>query len=157
MFLASKFLSFLTQPLVWAALPVLACVLLIKDNPRWTFRLGATALGMLLLLGWEPLPNVALRYLEAQYPAATQDHGWQEQVGVILLGGALRPAYAWTVQGHSALNDAAERMTEVAPLLRRDLHLQVLYTGGEGELFGTGASEAERSRRFFQAQGVSPD
>jgi len=157
MFLASKFFSFLTQPLAWVALIVLASMLLIKANPRWAFRLSAAALGMLLLLGWEPLPNTALRYLEAQYPAPAADHPWQAQVGVIVLGGALEPAYAWTVPGQSALNDAAERMTEVAPLLRRYPHLQVLFTGGEGELFGMGPTEAERARQFFQAQGVSPD
>lgn len=94
---------------------------------------------------------------EAQYPAAADDAHWQAQVGVIVLGGALEPGYVWTVPGQSALNDAAERMTEVAPLLRRHPHLQVLFTGGEGELFGTGPSEAERARQFFQAQGVSAD
>lgn len=157
MFLASKLLAFLTQPLAWVALLVLASMLLIKASPSWAFRLGATAFAALLLLGWEPLPNAALRYLEAQYPAPAGDHRWQAQVGVIVLGGALEPAYVWTVPGQSALNDAAERMTEVAPLLRSQPHLQVLFTGGEGELFGSGPSEAERARRFFQAQGVSPD
>ena len=157
MFLASKLLAFFTQPLAWVALLVLASVLLINASPPWAFRLGATAVGLLLLLGWEPLPNAALRYLEAQYPAAAQDQSWETQVGVIVLGGALEPAYAWTVPGQSALNDAAERMTEVAPLLQRSPHLQVLFTGGEGHLFGTGPSEAERARRFFQAQGVPSD
>ncbi|MBB1077439.1 YdcF family protein [Rhodoferax sp. 4810] len=157
MFLASKLLSFLTQPLAWVALLVLAGVLLIKASPRWASRLCATALGLLLLLGWEPLPNAVLRYLESQYPAAPADHTWQADVGVIVLGGALESSYVWTVPGQSALNDAAERMTEVAPLLRRHPHLQVLFTGGEGELFGKGPSEAERARQFFEAQGVLPD
>ena len=157
MFLASKLLSFLTQPLAWVALLVLAGMLLIKTRPHWAWRLCASALGLLLALGWEPLPNAALRYLEAQYPAAVADDHWPEYAGVIVLGGALEPAYAWTAPGQSALNDAAERMTEVVPLLRRHPRLKVLFTGGEGELFGAGASEAERARRFFQAQGVPPD
>ena len=157
MFLASKLLAFLTQPLAWVALLMLASLLLITTSPRWAFRLAATALSLLLLLGWLPLPNAALRYLEAQYPPPAQAHRWQAPVGVIVLGGALEPGYVWTVPGQSALNDAAERMTEVAPLLRRNPHLKVLFTGGEGELFGTGPSEAERAQRFFQAQGVSPD
>jgi len=157
MFLASKLLAFLTQPLAWVALLLLTGLLLIKTRPRWASRLCATALVLLLALGWEPLPNIALRYLEAQHPATAADRSWQEQVGVIVLGGALEPAYAWTAPGQSALNDGAERMTEVVPLLRRNPHLRVLFTGGEGELFGVGASEAERARQFFQAQGVPPE
>ena len=157
MFLASKLLAFITQPLAWVALLLLASMLLTKSSPRRAFRFSATALGMLLVLGWEPLPNAALRYLEAQYPAATAGDNWQTQSGVIVLGGALEPAYTWTALGQSALNDAAERMTEVVPLLRRHPHLQVLFTGGEGELFGVGASEAQRARQFFQAQGLSAD
>lgn len=157
MFFASKLLAFLTQPLAWVALLLLASTLLIKPSPRWAARLGATALGLLLLLGWEPLPNTALRYLEAQYPATATDQLVQAHVGVIVLGGALEPAYAWTAPGQSALNDAAERMTEVAPLLHRHPHLKVLFTGGEGELFGTGPSEAERARQFFLAQGLAPN
>jgi uncharacterized SAM-binding protein YcdF (DUF218 family) len=30
----------------------------------------------------------------------------------------------------------------------------VLFTGGEGELFANGISEAERARRFFEGQGI---
>ena len=77
------------------------------------------ALALLLLLGWEPLSDAALRQLEEQYPATSADQDWSAYAGVIVLGGALEPAYVWTVPGQSALNDAAERMTEVLPLLRR--------------------------------------
>ncbi|HEY8906437.1 MAG TPA: YdcF family protein [Rhodoferax sp.] len=115
------------------------------------------ALTLLLLLGWEPLPDAALRQLEAQYPATSADQDWSAYAGVIVLGGALEPAYVWTVPGQSALNDAAERMTEVVPLLRRQPQLKVLFTGGEGELFANGLSEAERARLFFRGQGLSPD
>jgi uncharacterized SAM-binding protein YcdF (DUF218 family) len=44
----------------------------------------------------------------------------------------------------------------VLPLLRKHPGLQVLFTGGEGELFGGGLSEAERAKRFFISQGVEP-
>ncbi|MDR3368730.1 YdcF family protein [Rhodoferax sp.] len=117
-------------------------------------RANAAALALLLLLGWEPLPDAALRHLERQYPAASPTQDWSAYTGVIVLGGALEPAYVWTVPGQSALNEAAERMTEVAPLIRHQPHLKVLFTGGEGELFATGLSEAERARLFFQGQGL---
>ncbi len=157
MFLTAKFFLFLTQPLAWVALLLLAGLLLAPKWPQWALRLNATALALLVLLGWEPLPNAALRHLEAQYPTASADQDWSAFAGVIVLGGALEPAYVWTVPGQCALNDAAERMTEVMPLLRRQPQFKVLFTGGEGELFANGLSEAERARLFFQAQGLPPD
>jgi len=156
MFLASKFFLFLTQPLAWVAALLLGGLLLISARPRWAARLCASALGLLLLLGWEPLPDAALRYLETQYPAVTPTQDWSHYAGVIVLGGALAPAYVWTAPQQSALNDAAERMTEVIPLVRQHPQLKVLFTGGEGELFANGISEAERARRFFEGQGLPP-
>jgi uncharacterized SAM-binding protein YcdF (DUF218 family) len=154
MFLTAKFFLFLTQPLAWVALLLLVGLLLAPRRPRWAMRAHTMALVFLLLLGWEPLPDAALRHLEAQYPVARPDQDWSAYAGVIVLGGALEPAYVWTVPGQSALNDAAERMTEVAPLVRQQPQLKVLFTGGEGELFATGLSEAERARLFFQGQGL---
>ena len=154
MFLASKLLSFLTQPLAWVAALLLIGLLLINARPRWAKRLCAIALGWLMLLGWEPLPNMVLRSLETQYPAVTPNTTGSNYVGVIVLGGALEPAYVWTAPQQSALNSAAERMTEVIPLLRQQPQLTVLFTGGEGELFANGLSEAERASRFFQGQGL---
>lgn len=154
MFLASKLLLFLTQPLAWVATLLLAGLLLITTRPHWAKRLCATALGLLMLLGWEPLPDAALRYLETQYPAVMPSANGAAYAGVIVLGGALEPAYVWTKPQQSALNGAAERMTEVTPLLRQQPHLKVLFTGGEGELFASGISEAERARRFFEGQGL---
>lgn len=157
MFLTAKFFLFLTQPLAWVALLLLAGLLLNRSRPRWSIRVNTMALGLLLLLGWEPLPDTALRQLEVRYPAASADRDWRAYAGVIVLGGALEPAYVWTVPDQSALNDAAERMTEVTALLRHQPQLKVLFTGGEGELFASGLSEAERARLFFQGQGLPPD
>ena len=90
-------------------------------------------------------------------PATSTEPAPSAAVGVIVLGGALEPAYVWSVPGQSALNDAAERMTEVLALLRRQPQLKVLFTGGEGELFANARSEADRARQFFDAQGVAPE
>jgi len=156
MFIAAKLLAFLTQPLAWVALLMLAAVLLVRRRPKTSQRLGAAALALLLLLGWEPLPDALIRHLEAQYPALPASTDLTAYAGVVVLGGALEPAYVWTHPGQSALNDAAERMTEVLPLLRRQPALKVLFTGGEGELFGNGLPEAGRAERFFSSQGIAP-
>jgi uncharacterized SAM-binding protein YcdF (DUF218 family) len=156
MFVAAKLLAFLTQPLAWVAILMTVAVMMVRRRPRWSRRLGATAVLLLFALGWEPLPDAVLRQLESQYPPVAIQTELRAYRGVIVLGGALEPAYVWRVRDQSALNDAAERVTEVLPLLKRQPHLHLLFTGGEGELFTNDLTEAERAKRFFIAQGVSP-
>ena len=156
MFIAAKLLAFLTQPLAWVALLILAAVLCVRRHPAVSQRLGVCAIALLLLLGWEPLPDAMIRRLEAQYPALSAKADLQTYAGVVVLGGALESTYVWSIPGQSALNEAAERMTEVVPLLRRQPLLRVLFTGGEGELFGGDLSEASRAEQFFTSQGIPP-
>jgi uncharacterized SAM-binding protein YcdF (DUF218 family) len=156
MFIGAKLLAFLTQPLAWVALLMLAAVLLARRRPKASQRLGWSAISLLLLLGWEPLPDALIRRLEARYPALPPATDLKAYAGVVVLGGAFESGYVWTSPGQSALNEAAERMTEVLPLLRRQPGLRVLFTGGEGELFGSELSEAGRAEQFFNGQGVPP-
>jgi len=155
MFIAAKLLAFLTQPLAWV-LVLLASGLLLQRRWRHT---GAvllwSALGVLLLVGWEPLPDALLRRLEAQYPAPARPE-LAGYAGVVVLGGALEPSYVWEGHQQPALNSAAERMTAALPLLRRAPQLRLLFSGGEGELLGQGMTEAERARRFYADQGLDP-
>ncbi|MDD5028804.1 MAG: YdcF family protein [Rhodoferax sp.] len=156
MFVASKLTTFLTQPLAWVALLLLITLLLIKSRPAWAVRLGSFTLAGLLVLGWEPLPDALLRQLEQRYPPVGRQQIAAQTVGVVVLGGALESAYVWSVPGQSALNDAAERLTEALALLHQQPQLKLLFTGGEGELLGSDLTEAERARLFFEAQGVLP-
>ena len=157
MFLASKILSFATQPLAWVAILILATLLCVRIRPVWATRMGSAALMLLLLIGWEPLPDAVLRRLESQHPSLSSGDTCTRYLGVIVLGGALDPAYVWNIPAQSALNDAAERMTEVRPLLRQCPQLHVLFTGGEGELFAGDLSEAQRAKVFFDQQGLPAD
>lgn len=156
MFIASKLLSFVTQPLAWVVLLLLVGQVSLALRRRWGARLGWAALGLLLLQGWEPLPDALLRQLEAQHPGPAPGSNLQRYTGVVVLGGALEPAYVW--QGHDqvALNNAAERMTVPLPLLQQYPQWRLLFTGGEGELFAEGLSEAARAQLFFDSMGVDP-
>lgn len=156
MFIAAKFTAFLTQPLAWIALLLFMTLLLVKSRPAVAWRLGSFTLALLLMLGWEPLPDALVRHLEQQYPPIAREQVAAPTVGVVVLGGALESAYVWSVPGQSALNDAAERMTEALALLRQQPQLKLLFTGGEGELLGSDMPEAARAQVFFQAQGVLP-
>ena len=95
MFIASKLLIFLTQPLAWAtALMLLALVLLGRAaatsgaRRRWGLRALGLALFVLLIQGWEPLPDALLRRLEDPYTRTPSAQELQSYHGVVVLGGA---------------------------------------------------------------------
>jgi uncharacterized SAM-binding protein YcdF (DUF218 family) len=156
MFLASKLFSFVTQPLAWVVVLLLVGLLCMPIRRRLGTALSWAALTVLLVQGWEPLPDVVIRQLEAQYPGPAAKASLQPYAGVVVLGGALEPAYVWHGHGQVALNSAAERMTVPIALLQNYPHLRLLFTGGEGELFAEGFTEAERAKIFFDSMGVAP-
>ena len=161
MFITAKFLAFVTQPLAWVALLLMLGLVRMRRTSSAPTRQGQgwlmSALLILLLQGWMPLPEALLRQLEARHSGPEVGASLNAYVGVVVLGGALEPAYIW--QGHvqPALNSAAERMTVPLTLLRQFPKLRVLFTGGEGALFVEGLSEAGRAKQFFDSMGVAPD
>ncbi len=154
MFIASKLLVFVTQPLAWVLLLLLSGVLLTRWRPRASARLIQAALLILLLQGWQALPDALVRQLEARYPASATPPDLQGYAGIVVLGGALESAPLWLDHGQPGLNDAAERMTATLPLLQRYPQLPLLFTGGEGELFAQALTEADRARIFYASMGV---
>ena len=158
MFVAAKFLAFATQPLAWAALLLILALLLMGRPNRVRRQRGrgfmTTALLILLLQGWEPLPDALLRHLESKHPGPKAESSLSAYVGVVVLGGALEPSYVSQGNQQPALNSAAERMTTPVGLQRQFPHLRLLFTGGEGELFTQGMSESERAKVFFDSMGV---
>ena len=156
MFLASKFVSIAIQPLTWVIVLLLLSLLYLPLRRKLGLRLGWTALTLVLLLGWEPLPDALLRRLETQHPEPSPQSSLQQYTGVVVLGGAAESADIWQQHHQVALNEAAERMTVPLTLLRQYPHLQLLFSGGDGELFGQGMSEADRARIFFDSMGVAP-
>ncbi len=166
MFLASKLLVFLTEPLGWVAALVLAALLLLgkthigtlqAGKRRWGLRMLWLALFVLLIQGWEPLPDALLRQLEDPYGNTPTAQDVQAFEGVVVLGGALEPSYVWEGRSQVALNFAAERMVVPLALLRQNPKLQLLFTGGEGDLLGQGLSEAARARIFYASLGLPPE
>lgn len=153
MFLTAKLLVFATQPLAWVVALLALGLLMLRRWQRAGTRLIGLALAVLLLAGWLPLPDALLRQLESRYPALPAP---ADVAGLLVLGGALEPAYVWEGHGQPALNGAAERMVAALPLLQEHPSWTLLFTGGEGELFGRGLSEAGRARLFFAAMGVAP-
>mgnify|MGYP001552060891 FL=1 len=159
MFLASKILSFAIQPLAWVALLFAVALLCIPRKRTLGLGLGWTALALLVLLGWWPLPDAVLRALEVKYPApactaSPEAPEWQGYAGIVVLGGALEPSWVRAGNGQVALNGGAERMTVPVVLMHQHPQLRLLFTGGEGELNTTGEPEAVQAREFFESMGV---
>ena len=159
MFYASKLLSFATQPLAWVVVLLIFAMLCMPRQPRLGQWLGWSALVLIALLGWQPIPDALLRKLEDQHrvPGWATNPGapdWQRISGVVVLGGALEPAWVRAGNGQVALNSAAERMTTPVALMRQHAHLQLLFTGGEGALHTVGEPESVQAQAFFTSLGV---
>ena len=159
MFIASKLLSFATQPLAWVMVLFAVALLCVPRKRALGLGLGWASLGLLLVLGWQPLPDALLRSLEVQHPlpawaATTTAADWQRYAGVVVLGGALEPAWVRAGNGQVALNDAAERLTVPVALMQQHPRLRLLFTGGEGALNPSGEPEAVQARAFFESIGV---
>ena len=153
MFVLSKLLSAITQPLFWLSLWwFLALVLLSRFKRMATSMLWG---GMLVLglLGFSAVPDALLRSLEGQYkvPSLTQSNPY---AGMIVLGGATGNPSIFNAHGQVPLGDAAERMTLPIGLMRKFPNFELIFSGGEGRLMPTGTTEAELAGVFYTEQGV---
>jgi uncharacterized SAM-binding protein YcdF (DUF218 family) len=155
LFVAGKVLGLLTQPLLWIAAMLALALLWQKRHPQRSRKTVTAALVLLLGLGWEPVPDLLMRSLEDQYTEMAPDADLGAYVGVIVLGGATESGHVARDHLQPLLNSAAERMTATVSVARRNPHLQVVFTGGEGALLGVGPSEAERARAFFDSLGLT--
>lgn len=147
----------MAQPLLWLAGLLFISLWVMQRRPKLGRRLIATALVGLLGLGWLPVPDFGVRALEQRYEEIAPDADVSEYAGVIVLGGALDSGYVAQAHLQPALNDAAERMTATAALLLRNPQLPVIFTGGEGNLLGSGPTESDRARTFFSSLGIAND
>ena len=154
MVLLSKLLNLLAQPLNLVVALLAVSLYLHSRRPRASRAVTAFALGLLLLSGFKTAADLVLSQLESQSAPLDESVDLQQFAGVVVLGGALDSGRLAAAYRQTSLNAAAERMTETFSLWRRNPSLRVVFTGGEGELFGTGPSESERARLFFHSMGL---
>jgi uncharacterized SAM-binding protein YcdF (DUF218 family) len=153
MFVISKLLSAITQPMFWLALWCALALLILKRWRRVSTAMLWAGLLMLGLLGFVAVPDALLRPLESRYPIPNAQ-SVDKHVGMIVLGGAIGRPEVYKAHGQVPLGDAAERMVEPVAIMRNHPKLQLVFTGGEGRLLATGVSEAELAKVFYQHQGV---
>lgn len=153
MFLLSKLLSAVTQPLFWLALWWTLALLVLTRWHRSAVIMLWSGLVVLGLLGFRAIPDALLRPLENRYPipaAASID----QHVGLIVLGGAVGHPDSFVAHDQVPLREAAERMTVPVALMRQHPGLELVFSGGEGRLLTTGITESELARVFYRQQGL---
>lgn len=152
-FYLSKILWFFLQPSsLILALFVAGLLLVWRGRVKLGYRLllaGAVSYG---IAGLSPLGNALILPLEERFPRAELSTN-APPAGIIVLGGAIDTVVSKERSG-TALNEAAERMTEGAALARRFPNARLVFSGGSGDLIYQGMTEAEAARRFYESQGI---
>lgn len=153
MFYLSKLSFILVQPLYWVALLLVVTLIFscAKTRVRVVRNLLASALVLLLLIGWTPLSNAALRSIEDVYRPPEGD--LSHFAGMIVLGGAFSRDDG---RGHwqIALGCSGERVVVPVPIMNQYPRMRLLFTGGDGALLPTGQPEAADARRYFDRMGI---
>lgn len=151
-FVLAKILGFFALPSnVLIALGVLGLLLMPTRFARAGRRLAVIALVLVAIAGWSPLGNMLILPLEERFPPWDASRG--APAGIICLGGAVDTVVS-PVRGEVALNEAAERMTAIAGLVRRYPQAHLLFSGGSGRLIYDGPTEAELAVRLFESFGI---
>lgn len=156
MFVVSKLLSAITQPLFWLSLWWALALVLLGLTDRWRrAALGMLWVGLAVLglLGFRAIPDALLRPLENRYPVPAAEEV-SRHVGMIVLSGAIQHPGVFLAHGQVPLGEAAERMSAPVSLMRQHPKLELVFSGGEGRLLATGTTEAELARAFYEEQGV---
>ena len=153
MFVLSKLLSAITQPLFWLSLWWLLALALLSRFRRLASCMLWVGMLVLGLLGFNAAPDVLLRSLEGQYTVPTLRQG-DPYVGAIVLGGATGSSSIFKAHAQVPLGEAAERMTLPVGLMRKFPNLELIFSGGESRLLPTGTTEAELAKLFYEEMGV---
>jgi uncharacterized SAM-binding protein YcdF (DUF218 family) len=153
MFIFSKLLSGITQPLFWLSLWYLFALVLLPYFRRAASSMLWVGLFIFGMLGFNAIPDALLRSLENQFkvPRVTQS---DQYLGVIVLGGATGNPGIYKAHGQVPLGDAAERMTVPITLMQKFPNFELIFSGGEGRVVPTGTTEAELAGVFFSELGV---
>jgi uncharacterized SAM-binding protein YcdF (DUF218 family) len=154
MFLFSKLLSAVTQPMFWLALWWAIALLVLMRWRKLALAMLWTGLVALGLLGFQAIPDALLRPLENRHPIPAEE-SINRHVGIIVLGGATNHPDSFVAHGQVPLGEAAERMTVPVGLLRQHPKMELVFSGGEGRLVTTGVTESELARVFYKEQGVN--
>jgi uncharacterized SAM-binding protein YcdF (DUF218 family) len=153
MFVFSKLLSVITQPLFWLSIWWLLALVFFSRFRRFATSMHWGGMLILGLLGFNAVPDALLRSLESRFNVPSLTSG-DQYMGVIVLGGAMGSPGIYKAHGQVPLGDGAERMTVPIALMRKFPNFELIFSGGEGRLVRTDTTEAELAGVFYTEQGV---
>jgi uncharacterized SAM-binding protein YcdF (DUF218 family) len=152
-FVLAKILGFFALPSnIALTLGLLGVVLMMTRWARAGRMLAAVSLVLFAVFGLTPFGNAVILPLEQRFPP------WQEggrpPDGIVVLGGALDSVVSGA-RHDIALNEAAERMTEIAGLAKKYPAARIVFSGGAGQLVFQGANESDLALRLFESFGIA--
>jgi uncharacterized SAM-binding protein YcdF (DUF218 family) len=152
-FIVSKTLLFFTLPSnLLILLAIAGTMMLFTKRVRTGRALLLVSILAIVVLGISPLSRVVFHLLESRFPPWDASGG--APTGFIILGGSIDPDIS-AARNEVSLTDAAERLTVAAELARRYPSARIIYTGGNGSLFG-GPLEATYATRLLTSFGIPP-
>ena len=152
-FVLAKILGFFALPSnIAITLGLLGVALMATRFARLGRIMAAVSLVLLAVFGLTPFGNALILPLEQRFPP------WQEggrpPDGIVVLGGALDSVVSGA-RHDIALNEAAERMTEIAGLAKKYPAARLVFSGGAGQLVFRGANESDLALRLFESFGIA--
>ena len=155
-FVASKIGWLIARPSSLLSLGVLVGIILMRTRFAKIGRLVVLVAGISLgICALTPLCVVLIRPLEDRFPALSPDE-IQNPQGIIVLGGGLN-VWLTRARGPIALATSGARMTEAVALGYHFPNARLVFSGGSGDLLGTGEPEGNVAKEFFSELGVSAD
>jgi uncharacterized SAM-binding protein YcdF (DUF218 family) len=151
MYVLSKIAGFFVVPSNFIVLVGLGGAFVLRTRfARAGWRLVIASLVLLAIAGLSPLGNVLILPLEQRFPAWDASRGAPD--GIVVLGGAVAPDVA-VARNDVALNEAAERMTATVELARRYPNARIIFSGGDGGIYG--GNESDAALRLFERLGLA--
>jgi uncharacterized SAM-binding protein YcdF (DUF218 family) len=152
-YLLSKTLDALLAPLTWSLLLGVLALFWSRRRPRAAIACGILSLVVLCLFSLDPVANGLWRMLET--PARSTLHKDVTYDAVVVLSGMVDGAA--TEEHHQpAYNDSIERLLASFQLLREGRAKNVLLSGGNSTLDGSGPKEADVLAQQLRDWGIDP-
>jgi uncharacterized SAM-binding protein YcdF (DUF218 family) len=152
-FTISKLFWYWAAPSQLLVLLVLMAVLcLVLRRKRAGLVLGVLAGLLWAVADLSPLPFIAMRAIEDQYPRPPSP---SHVDGILILGSGFNSTLL-KARGAPQTNAGAYRLVEGFIAARHHPEARVVFSGGSGALRGASASEAETARYVLEGVGLDP-
>jgi uncharacterized SAM-binding protein YcdF (DUF218 family) len=152
-FILSKTVGFFLLPSNLLLLLALAGAILLAT--RWRragLRIVIGAVVLLAIAGLLPVGSFFLHGLESRFPQWDAARGTPD--GVIVLGAAISPKLS-SAFGEPVFTGSGSRMLAMAKLARAYPNARLVYSGGDGSLFGSGANETDFVYPALESLGIA--